>query len=107
MTTNGTDVVVVSTTSGTDYVNSFDYNKLKDRKYKAEDYQPDKSIIEGPMMNRRCTDCLFLIVWMAFLVGMMAMIISGYTKGDTAYMLAPIQSDNPAVGAVVCGYGGA
>lgn len=77
-------------TSGTDYVANFKYEQLKDRKYKAEDYVPDKKIIEGPMNNRRCTDCLFLIAWISFLGLMMYMIIVGYVQGDAAYMLAPI-----------------
>lgn len=43
--------------------------------------------------KRRCTDCLFLILWFAFLVGMMAMTIDGYVNGDVEVMLAPINQD--------------
>lgn len=39
--------VQVSETCGSDQVNNFDYNKLKDRKYKGEDYVVDKKIGEG------------------------------------------------------------
>lgn len=48
-------------------MNGFDYGRLKDRSYKGEDYQADKKILEGPLQERRCTDCLFLIVFLAFL----------------------------------------
>lgn len=93
------EVVVV--TCGTDTVNKFDYNKLKDRGYKGEDYMVDVKLAKGPENDRKCTDCLFLIVWIAFLIGMMWMIIDGYVLGDAAYMLAPIASlPTP----LVCGY---
>jgi hypothetical protein len=88
--TEGGDVVVVN--CGTETVNKFDYNKLKDRDYKGDDYNVDKGMSEGPMDTdkRRCTDCLFLIVWFTFLVGMMGMTIDGYVNGDPELMLAPI-----------------
>ena len=57
----------MSDQTGTDFVNGFDYAKLKDRKYKGEDYQADKKIRDGPLQERRCTDCLFLLVFIAFL----------------------------------------
>lgn len=61
MTSNGT---------GTEFVNTFDYGQLKDRDYKAHDYHADKEIIKGPLEDRKCTDCLFLLVFIAFLGGM-------------------------------------
>ena len=91
--------VVVSETCGTDQVNNFDYNKLKDRKYKGEDYVVDKSVGKGLNEQRRCTDCLFLLVWIAFLVGMMAMTIDGYVNGNGAEMMAPISGFSQ-----ICGY---
>ena len=98
--TEGGEVVVAN--CGSETVNKFDYNKLKDRDYKGEDYNVDKSLADGPMDTdkRRCTDCLFLIIWFAFLIGMMAMTIDGYVNGDAAYMLAPINQYKQ-----VCGYG--
>jgi hypothetical protein len=42
------------------------------------------------MQERRCTDCLFYLIFMAFLGVMGYMIIDGYVNGDAAYMLAPI-----------------
>lgn len=84
------EVVVIQPDAGSQTVNNFDYNKLKDKKYKGEDYVCDKSLVEGAKEDRKCTDCLFLFVWVAFLVGMMAMTIDGYTNGNGALMMAPI-----------------
>jgi hypothetical protein len=36
--------MATATVNGTEYVNNFDYNKLKDRSYKGEDYHVDISI---------------------------------------------------------------
>ena len=87
---------------GTQYVNSFDYSKLKDRSYKGEDYMVDSTLVKGPLQNRHCTDCFWLLIWFAFLGGMGWMTVEGYLLGDVNYMLAPIGSYNPPL---VCGYG--
>lgn len=34
---------------GTQYVNNFDYAKLKDRSYKGEDYMVDSTLVKGPL----------------------------------------------------------
>ena len=52
------------------------------------------------MEARKCTDCLFMIVFLVFLGGMGYMTVQGYLLGDAAYMLAPI-----AANGMVCGYG--
>ena len=67
--------------NGTEYVSKFDYNKLKDRDYKAQDYSVDPELQKGPMQKRRCTDCLCFIIFGAFLVGMGWMTILGYVNG--------------------------
>jgi hypothetical protein len=96
-----TEQVVVVDDCGSQHVQNFDYNKLKDRKYKGDDYNCDKTLVNGPVEQRRCTDCLFLLVWIAFLVGMMAMTIDGYVNGNGAYMIAPINMNDK-----VCGFDG-
>ncbi len=75
---------------GTQYVNNFDYAKLKDRNYKGEDYMVDSTLVKGTLQNRKCTDCLCLLIFLAFLGGMGWMTIEGYILGDVNYMLAPI-----------------
>jgi hypothetical protein len=59
--------------TGTEYVQNFDYAKLKDRSYKGEDYHPDAEIVKGPQKKRKCTDCLCLLAFIVFLGGMMWM----------------------------------
>ena len=95
-----TETVVVAHDCGSQTVNNFDYSKLKNRDYAADDYQVDKSVAEGLKEDRRCTDCFFLLIWFAFLVGMLAMTIDGYDNGQGEYMLAPISQSS-----TVCGYG--
>lgn len=85
--------------TGSEFVDKFDYGKLKDRDYKGDDYQPDAKILNGPLEERKCTDCLFLLVWFAFLIGMGWMTIIGYVQGETGKMLAPIMT-----GELICGY---
>lgn len=88
-----------SINSGDEFVKDFDYGKLKDRNYKGDDYKPNADIVKGPMNDRKCTDCLFLILWFVFLGAMGYMTILGYTNGETAKMLAPI-----APPGVICGF---
>lgn len=44
----------------------FDYEKLKDRNYKGEDYLPGKDQVQGAMPNRKCTDVLCTLIFIAF-----------------------------------------
>lgn len=78
------------TATGSAHVNNFDYGKLKDRNYKGEDYFPDKDLVKGPQTERRCTDCLFMLIFLAFLGGMGYMTTLGYIDGNADIMLAPI-----------------
>jgi len=68
-----------STATGSAHVDNFDYSKLKDRDYKGDDYFPDKDVVSGPRKDRRCTDCCFMLVFIAFLGGMGYMTAIGYT----------------------------
>jgi hypothetical protein len=92
-----------TTATGTAHVDNFDYGKLKDRNYKGEDYFPDKDLVGGPKRERRCTDCLFMLIFFAFLGGMGYMTVLGYTQGDANFMLAPI-APGPDDTALVCGH---
>ena len=91
--------MATATVNGTEYVNNFDYNKLKDRGYKGEDYHVDISISKGPLQDRKCTDCLFFLIFIAFLGGMGYMTIDGYVNGQVDIMLAPISQNQ-----IICGF---
>ena len=79
----------------------FDTTKLKDRTYKAEDYEPDESLVKGALQERRCTDVLWLGLFLAYLVFMIWMVAVGYSEGEPDLLRAPIQAD-----AQICGFEG-
>ena len=51
--------------------------------YHGENYSVSKELkLHGPMKNRRCTDCLFTIIFIAF-GGLMCWVAAvGYKNGD-------------------------
>jgi hypothetical protein len=49
--------------------------------YKGEDYFVEKSLIENRTHNRKCTDCLFTVVFLAFIV-LMAFICGDAIKNE-------------------------
>jgi len=48
----------------------FSTKQFSDRTYKAKDFNINPELSKGPMKERKCTDLLCLIVFLAFLVGM-------------------------------------
>lgn len=44
--------------------------QLKDQSYKGEDYNIDAELEKGPLGNRRCTDLLCLLIFLAATAGM-------------------------------------
>lgn len=55
---------------------------LRDPNYKGEDYNADEQIEkEGPLRNRKCTDCLFLFLLIAFLALMTYISINSLQEG--------------------------
>lgn len=78
----------------------FDTSRLKDRTYKGEDYEPDESLVKGPLKERKCTDVLCLIMFLVYLCFMWWMVAVGYAEGQPEYYRAPIQADSQ-----VCGFG--
>ena len=54
---------------------------LKDEKYKGDDYQVDKELKNGPLANRRCTDLLFSVIFMAF-IGLLGYVTTEAFKNE-------------------------
>ena len=79
---------------------SFDYSRLKDRKYKAEDYNVDQTLADGPKEKRRCTDVLCAIGFIGVLCCTIWWCLAGYINGDPNALLAPVSG-----GRVICGTG--
>ena len=78
----------------------FDRNQLADRNWKGEGININKDIARKPTdKNRRCTDILCCIIFLAFLVGMLTAAIYGYVNGDPYKLIAPIDGDG-----AICGF---
>ena len=65
-------------------------DKLKDPKYKGEDYECDMRMAEGPFKKRQCSDMLCCLVFLLFLGGLGACSFYGYSNGDPKALLAPL-----------------
>lgn len=76
-----------------------DRNKLKDPNYKGEDYNVDKSLINGPSEDRRCTDIICYLTWLIFLGAMIGCSVYGYINGSPGKLLSPLDADGN-----FCGY---
>jgi hypothetical protein len=55
--------------------------KLKDKDYDGSDYQVDPKLREGPMTERRCTDCFFAFLFIAFLCAYAFTVNYAYING--------------------------
>ena len=53
----------------------------------------DEKVKDGPVVDRRCTDILFYLVFLIFLGGMIGASIYGYLYGQPSKLFAPIDSD--------------
>lgn len=80
-------------------MSDFDSKKLKDRKYKAEDYKVDTNLEYGAIPERRCTNLLCAIIFVVTMLSMFAMTIDGYVVGNPDKFTAPINKDG-----LLCGY---
>ena len=71
---------------------------LREPTYLGEDYMVDQDLLKGPLSNRRCTDCLFLIIFIGF-IGLMAYICSESVKnGDPSQLITPVDYDGKLCG---------
>lgn len=62
-------------------------------KTEAEAVKFDEKLKEGPIQARRCTDCWFSLVFIAFCVGIFAASIYGWVYGDPEKLLIGWDSD--------------
>lgn len=72
---------------------------LTDPNYKGEDYYVDDEIRNiGPLKNRGCSDCLFLIIFTAFFVLMGYITYAALKNGQPESLLAGVDSDGGLCG---------
>ena len=62
-------------------------------KTEADAVKFDEKLKEGPIQARRCTDCWFSLVFIAFIVGIFAASLYGWVYGDPAKLLIGWDSD--------------
>jgi len=71
----------------------FDRSKLQDRSYKGDDYNVKQELQKGPQEGgRKCTDILFLIIFLGFFGFMFYMIGYGIANGNPGELIAPIDA---------------
>lgn len=71
-------------------------NKYLDPDYKGE--KLPEELNNGPLENRRCTDCLCCIVFTAFVIAWVAVGIVGFSEGDPTLLTYPIDSSGNQCG---------
>jgi hypothetical protein len=59
----------------------YDYDKMKSRKYKAEDFNVNTELQHGPLKDRKCTDIFCCLLFTVFLGALLTMGIYGYCNG--------------------------
>jgi len=60
------------------------------RHYKGE--KTHKRLAHGPLEERGCSDCLCLVIFCGFWVGMVFIAAYGFTTGNPRALLAPYNS---------------
>jgi hypothetical protein len=77
----------------------FNYDSLKDRNYKATDFNVNKDLAKGPMQNRKCTDMCCCLIFLVFIGAMITMTGYGAKYGQVEAILAPVDGDSR-----ICGF---
>ena len=58
----------------------------------------EKDLSNGPIDERGCTDILFCLIFIAFIVGMVVVGILGFTKGNPNLLIYPYDENGKACG---------
>ena len=61
--------------------NSSSNENLKDKNYDGSDYTVDPQLRDGPMTDRRCTDCLMGLLFIVFMAMYGATVNYGFING--------------------------
>ena len=79
--------------------NSSTRESLKDKDYDGSDFIADPELRNGPMINRKCTDMLFTIIFIISLVAYGITTEYGYRNGKPKQLFTPVDGDGK-----FCGY---
>jgi len=58
----------------------------------------DDRVANGPLEDRSCTDVLFCLIFLAFLVGFGIVSVIGFKNGQPQRLLAPLDADGKFCG---------
>ena len=81
--------------------NSTVRSSLNDKHYDGSDYLVDPELQNGPLFNRRCTDCFCLVIFWIFLIIYGSTCFYAYNEGHPEKLLRPVNGDG-----ALCGVGG-
>lgn len=56
------------------------------------------ALADGPLKNKRCTDCFCLLIFTAFLAGTVFALQYAFTKGDPSRLIQPFDPDHTPCG---------
>lgn len=79
--------------------NSSTRDSLKDKDYDGKDYLADPELKNGPLINRRCTDTLFLVLFIMSIGAYGWTCDYAYKNGKPRQLFTPVDGDGR-----LCGY---
>jgi hypothetical protein len=78
--------------------NSSSNENLKDKNYDGSDYTVDPQLRDGPMTDRRCTDCLMGLLFIIFISMYGATVNYGFINGQPDQLFRPVNGDGQLCG---------
>ena len=70
-------------------VQEYSYRE-QDPNYKGEPF--DSTLADGPSQDRKCRDCFFLLIYIAFWAGLIAVAVIAFTNGQPHLLASPFDS---------------
>lgn len=71
---------------------------LRDQSYHGEDYLANQELLNGPLSNRKCTDCLFLVLFLAFFGLLIYITSESVEKGNPQQLITPVDYNGKLCG---------
>lgn len=78
--------------------NSNTREALNDKEYDGQDFQAPSELRDGPMTNRKCTDLLFVLLFIVTLGGYGWTVKYSFDNGNPNKLLRPVNGDGKLCG---------